>query len=95
MQDGAVLRTEAGIRLTLGPSMLLGRQAMLHGCTIGEDSFNGIQSVILNDKDRKFSGTSGVSPRPASGVRPNFMPAPRFCAGHPRESVQSRRLITA
>ena len=49
VQDGAVLHTDAGIRLTLGPSVLVGHQAMLHGCTIGEGSLIGIQAVILNN----------------------------------------------
>lgn len=48
VQDGAVLHTDAGIRLTLGPSVLVGHQAMLHGCSIGEGSLIGIQAVILN-----------------------------------------------
>ena len=49
VQDGAVLHTDAGTRLTLGPSVLVGHQAMLHGCTIGEGSLIGIQAVILNN----------------------------------------------
>ena len=49
VQDGAVLHTDAGIRLTLGPSVLVGHQAMLHGCTVGEGSLIGIQAVILNN----------------------------------------------
>lgn len=48
VQDGAVLHTDAGIKLTLGPSVLVGHQAMLHGCTIGEGSLIGIQAIILN-----------------------------------------------
>ena len=48
VQDGAVLHTDAGIKLTLGPSVLVGHQAMLHGCSIGEGSLIGIQAVILN-----------------------------------------------
>lgn len=49
VQDGAVLHTDAGIKLTLGPSVLVGHQAMLHGCSIGEGSLIGIQAVILNN----------------------------------------------
>jgi carbonic anhydrase/acetyltransferase-like protein (isoleucine patch superfamily) len=49
VQDGAVLHTDAGIELMLGPSVLVGHQAMLHGCTIGEGSLIGIQAVILNN----------------------------------------------
>ncbi len=49
VQDGAVLHTDAGVRLTLGPNVLVGHQAMLHGCTIGEGSLIGIQAIVLNN----------------------------------------------
>jgi len=48
IQDGAVLHTDAGIRLTLGDGVTIGHQAMLHGCTVGDGSLIGIQAVVLN-----------------------------------------------
>ncbi len=48
IQDGSVLHTDAGIPLTLGPSVSVGHLVMLHGCTIGEGSLIGIKAVILN-----------------------------------------------
>jgi carbonic anhydrase/acetyltransferase-like protein (isoleucine patch superfamily) len=48
VQDAAVLHTDAGIRLTLGANVSVGHKAMLHGCTVGECSLIGINSVILN-----------------------------------------------
>ncbi len=48
VQDGSVLHTDAGIPLTLGPSVSVGHQVMLHGCSIGEGSLIGIKSVVLN-----------------------------------------------
>ncbi len=48
IQDGSVLHTDAGLKLTLGPSVTVGHLVMLHGCTIGEGSLIGIKSVILN-----------------------------------------------
>lgn len=48
VQDGAVLHTDAGIRLTLGRGVTVGHKAMLHGCEIGDHSLIGIGSVILN-----------------------------------------------
>jgi len=48
VQDGAVLHTDPGYPLTVGPRVTIGHQAMLHGCTIGEGSLIGIQAVILN-----------------------------------------------
>ncbi len=48
IQDGSVLHTDAGVTLTLGPSVSVGHLVMLHGCTIGEGSLIGIKAVILN-----------------------------------------------
>lgn len=48
VQDGAVLHTDPGIRLTLGRNVTVGHQAMLHGCEIGDNSLIGIQAVVLN-----------------------------------------------
>jgi carbonic anhydrase/acetyltransferase-like protein (isoleucine patch superfamily) len=48
VQDGCVLHTDAGIQLTVGAGVTIGHQVMLHGCTIGDGSLIGIQSVLLN-----------------------------------------------
>jgi len=48
VQDGSVLHTDAGIKLTLGRNVSVGHKAMLHGCTVGDGSLIGINSVILN-----------------------------------------------
>jgi carbonic anhydrase/acetyltransferase-like protein (isoleucine patch superfamily) len=48
VQDAAVLHTDAGIPLTLGASVSVGHQAMLHGCTIGDGSLIGIKALVLN-----------------------------------------------
>lgn len=48
VQDAAVLHTDDGIGLTLGSHVTVGHQAMLHGCTIGDNTLIGIQAVVLN-----------------------------------------------
>jgi carbonic anhydrase/acetyltransferase-like protein (isoleucine patch superfamily) len=48
IQDGSVLHADPGQPLRLGRSVTVGHQVMLHGCTIGDGSLIGIQSVILN-----------------------------------------------
>jgi carbonic anhydrase/acetyltransferase-like protein (isoleucine patch superfamily) len=48
IQDASVLHTDHGIPLQLGENVSVGHQCMLHGCTIGDGSLIGIQSVILN-----------------------------------------------
>lgn len=48
VQESAVLHTDMGFPLTIGQHVTVGHQAMLHGCTIGDNSLVGIQAVVLN-----------------------------------------------
>jgi carbonic anhydrase/acetyltransferase-like protein (isoleucine patch superfamily) len=48
IQDQACLHSDAGVPLTLGDNVTVGHQAMLHGCTIGDNTLIGIQAVVLN-----------------------------------------------
>ncbi|HEX7478187.1 MAG TPA: gamma carbonic anhydrase family protein [Polyangiales bacterium] len=48
VQDGSVLHTDAGIRLTLGRGVTVGHKVVLHGCEIGDHSLIGMNAVILN-----------------------------------------------
>jgi len=48
VQDNAVLHTDMGFPLEIGPHVTVGHQAMLHGCSIGENSLIGIGAVVLN-----------------------------------------------
>ena len=48
VQDGSVLHADPGYPLTLGEGVTVGHQVMLHGCTVGDGSLIGIQSVVLN-----------------------------------------------
>ncbi len=48
VQDGAVLHTDPGLKLVLGQGVTVGHQAMLHGCTVGDNSLIGIGATVLN-----------------------------------------------
>jgi len=48
VQDGSVLHTDPGLKLIIGRGCTIGHQVMLHGCSIGDNSLVGIQSVVLN-----------------------------------------------
>jgi len=48
IQDLSVLHSDAGVPLAIGADVTVGHQVALHGCTIGDGSLIGIQSVILN-----------------------------------------------
>ena len=48
LQDGVVLHADPGFPLTLGKNVSVGHMAMVHGCTIGDNSLIGIKAVVLN-----------------------------------------------
>ena len=48
IQDLSVVHADHGAPTTLGESVTVGHQVMLHGCTIGDNSLIGIQAVVLN-----------------------------------------------
>jgi len=48
IQDNSVLHSDPGSPLVIGEDVTVGHQAMLHGCTIGDNSLVGIGATILN-----------------------------------------------
>jgi carbonic anhydrase/acetyltransferase-like protein (isoleucine patch superfamily) len=48
IQDGSVLHVDPGFPMNLGRRVTIGHKVMLHGCTIGEGTLIGINSVIMN-----------------------------------------------
>jgi len=48
IQDGAVLHMDPGFPLSLGRMVSVGHKVMLHGCTVGDGSLIGINSVVMN-----------------------------------------------
>ena len=48
IQEGSVLHVDAGTPMHLGKHITVGHQAMLHGCTVGENSLIGMQAIVLN-----------------------------------------------
>jgi carbonic anhydrase/acetyltransferase-like protein (isoleucine patch superfamily) len=48
VQDGSVLHVDPGYPMTLGRMVSVGHKVMLHGCTIGDGSLIGINSIVMN-----------------------------------------------
>ncbi len=48
VQDGAVCHSDPGAPLTIGARVTVGHQAILHGCTIGDEALVGMGARILN-----------------------------------------------
>ena len=48
IQDGTICHVDEGCPLTIGAGVTIGHMAMLHGCTIGDNSLIGIGATVLN-----------------------------------------------
>ena len=48
IQENSVLHTDMGFPLTIGKGCTIGHKAMLHGCTIGDNSLIGMGATVLN-----------------------------------------------
>lgn len=47
-QDGAIGHSDPGAPLTLGARVTVGHQAILHGCTVGDEALIGLGARVLN-----------------------------------------------
>lgn len=48
IQEGCVLHVDYDCKLIIGSKVTIGHKAMLHGCTINDESLIGINTVILD-----------------------------------------------
>ncbi len=48
VQENSVLHTDMGSPLSIGADCTIGHKAMLHGCTIGDNSLIGMGATVLN-----------------------------------------------
>jgi carbonic anhydrase/acetyltransferase-like protein (isoleucine patch superfamily) len=48
VQEQTVMHTDPGFPLTVGRGCTIGHRALLHGCTIGDNSLVGMGAIILN-----------------------------------------------
>ena len=48
VQENCVLHTDKGFPLTIGANVTIGHSAIVHGCTIGDNSLIGMGATILN-----------------------------------------------
>ena len=48
VQESTVMHTDVGYPITIGENCTIGHKAMLHGCTIGDNSLIGMGATVLN-----------------------------------------------
>lgn len=85
VQDGAVVHTDPGRPVVVGRGCTIGHQAILHGCSIGENCLVGMGATVLNGakigrncliganalvtEDKSFPDGSLIVGAPAKAVR--------------------------
>ncbi len=48
VQENTVMHTDMGYPLTIGTGCTIGHKAMLHGCTVGDNTLIGMGAIVLN-----------------------------------------------
>jgi carbonic anhydrase/acetyltransferase-like protein (isoleucine patch superfamily) len=48
VQEHTIMHTDPGFPLTIGKGCTIGHRALLHGCTVGDNSLIGMGAVVLN-----------------------------------------------
>jgi carbonic anhydrase/acetyltransferase-like protein (isoleucine patch superfamily) len=48
LQEGVTIHTDPGFPVTIGENCTIGHHAIIHGCTIGDNSLVGMGATILN-----------------------------------------------
>ncbi len=48
IQENCVFHTDPGLPLTIGEGCTIGHKAMIHGCTIGQNTLIGMGATVLN-----------------------------------------------
>lgn len=48
IQDNSVLHSDPGLPLTIGRNCTIGHGAIVHGCTIGDETLIGMRATVLN-----------------------------------------------
>jgi carbonic anhydrase/acetyltransferase-like protein (isoleucine patch superfamily) len=48
VQEHTIMHTDPGFPLTIGQGCTIGHRALLHGCTIGDNSLIGMGAIVLN-----------------------------------------------
>jgi len=80
IQDNCVLHVDPGMPMTIGDGVTVGHGAILHSCTVGDNSLIGIGAIVLNEavigRDCIIAAGALVSPRAVIPDRSMVMGSP-------------------
>ena len=48
LQEHVIIHTDPGFPVTVGTGCTIGHRALLHGCTVGDNSLIGMGAIVLN-----------------------------------------------
>ena len=48
VQEHTIMHTDPGFPITVGAGCTIGHRALLHGCTVGDNSLIGMGAIVLN-----------------------------------------------
>lgn len=48
VQEHTIMHTDIGFPLTVGAGCTIGHRAILHGCTVGDNTLIGMGTIVLN-----------------------------------------------
>ena len=74
IQDNCVLHADPGFPTKVGRDCTVGHAAILHGCTIGDNTLVGMGAIVLN----------GAQRGQVHAVQQDHRAASFHCGGHPR-----------
>ena len=86
IQDLSVLHADVGKPLEIGAGVTVGHKAVLHGCTVGDDSLIGIGAVVLNGARIGKGGLVGAGALVTEGKE---FPDGSMIIGSPAKAVRS------
>lgn len=101
IQDNCVLHTDPGFPTKVGRDCTVGHAAILHGCTIGDNTLVGMGAIVLNgavvgrdcNRRRGLSDPGGRDPRRVHGHGRSRQGPPPPDAGGDRIQRRSRRRL--
>jgi carbonic anhydrase/acetyltransferase-like protein (isoleucine patch superfamily) len=91
-QDGCVAHTDPGFPVVVGRNVSVGHRAVLHGCTVEDDSLIGMGAVVLNGA---IVGTGSLVAAGTVVLEGTVIPPNSLVAGVPgkvrRETTEEER----
>ncbi|MEZ0167788.1 gamma carbonic anhydrase family protein [Microvirga sp. TS319] len=92
IQEGAMLHVDEGFPLTIGEGVTIGHHAIVHGCTIGDNSLIGMGATVLNGARIGRNCLVGANALVTEGKE---FPDNSLIVGAPAKAVRTLDLETA